>query len=77
MGRQDLRLEPADREDPTAERDLAGHRDVLADGDLRQRAHDGGRHRDARGRAVLGDAAGRDVDVERVLLEHLPRDPQL
>src|SRR6185436_17270547 len=29
------------------------------------------------GRPVLGDAAGRDVDVEGVLLEHLPRDAQL
>ena len=30
---EDLALEPADREHPTAERDLAGHRDVLADRD--------------------------------------------
>ena len=38
---QDLALEPADREDPTAQRDLAGHRHVLADGDAGEGADDG------------------------------------
>ena len=32
VGGEDLALQPADREDPAAEGDLAGHRDVLADG---------------------------------------------
>ena len=36
--REDLRLQAADRQHPAAERDLAGHRDVLADGDARERA---------------------------------------
>ena len=74
VGREDLALEPADRQHPAAERDLAGHRDVLADGDAGERAHHRGRHRDARGRTVLGDRPGRDVDVQGVLLEHLALD---
>ena len=74
---QDLALEPADREDPTAEGDLAGHRHVLADGDAGQGAHDGGGHRDPGRRTVLRDAAGRHVDVQGVLLEDLARDAEL
>ena len=74
---EDLALQPADREDPTAERDLAGHRHVLADGDAGQGADDRGGHRDPGGRTVLRDAAGRDVDVERVLLEDLALDAEL
>ena len=72
-----LRLEPADRQHPAAEGDLAGHRHVLADGDAGEGADHRRRHRDARGRTVLGDAAGRDVDVQGVLLEHLALDAEL
>ena len=77
VGREDLALEPADREDPTAQGDLAGHRHVLADGDAGQGADDGGRHRDPGRRTVLGDGAGRHVDVQRVVLEDLARDAEL
>src|SRR4051794_23340346 len=76
MGRQDLALEPADREDPAAEGDLAGHGEVLPDGDPGEGRDHGRGHRDPGGRAVLGDRAGRDVDVEGLLLERLPSDPE-
>src|SRR5688572_31084924 len=62
VGGQDLALQPTDREDATAQGDLAGHRDVLADGDPGQRADDGERHRDARRRAVLGNRPRRNVE---------------
>ncbi len=75
--RQDLALEPADRQNPAAEGDLAGHGHVLADRDAGEGADHGQGHRDPRRRAVLGDAAGRDVDVQGVLLEDLALDAEL
>ena len=74
---EDLALQATDRQDPTTQRDLAGHRHVLVDGNAGEGADHGQGHRDARGRTVLGDAAGRDVDVQRVLLERLALDAQL
>ena len=57
-GAEDLLLDPADGQHPPGERDLAGHRDVVACRPLRQRRDEGGGHRDAGRRAVLGDGAG-------------------
>ncbi len=74
---EDLALEAADREHAAAERDLAGHRHVLADGDARERGDHRGGHGHARRRSVLGDGPGRHVDVQGVLLEHLAGDPEL
>jgi hypothetical protein len=74
---EDLALEAADREDPTTERDLAGHRHVLSDRDGGERAHHRRGHGDPGRRAVLRDRAGRHVDVEGVLLEDLALDPEL
>src|SRR5207245_5443894 len=45
--REDLALQPTDREDPTAERDLPGHCDVLPDRASSQGTHDGRGHREA------------------------------
>ena len=62
--RQQLLLQPADRQHPPAQGELAGHGHVAADGDARgqrdQHAGDG----DARRGPVLGNAARRDVDVD-------------
>ena len=76
VGGEDLALQPADRQHPAAQGDLARHRHVLADGDAGQRAHHRGGHGDAGRGSVLGDRARRDVDVEGVL-EDLARDAQL
>jgi hypothetical protein len=74
---QDLALEPTDGQDAPAQGDLAGHGDVLADRDAGQGADHGRDHGDARRWPVLGDGTGRDVDVERVLLERLALDAEL
>ena len=74
---EDLGLEAADGQHAPAERDLAGHRHVLADGDAGERGDHRRGHGHAGRRAVLGGGAGRDVDVQRVLLEHLALDPEL
>ena len=67
MRGEDLALEAADRKHTTSQRDLTGHRDVLADGDAGQGADHSRGHGDARRGAVLGDGAGRHVDVQGVL----------
>ena len=54
--RQQLLLQPADRQHPPAQRDLAGHGHVAAHRDAGQHRDDGGRHRDAGRRTVLGVA---------------------
>jgi hypothetical protein len=62
-------LQAADRQHLAAQRDLAGHRHVLADLAPGQRRDERGRHRDPGRGAVLGDGAGRDVDVDVALVE--------
>ncbi len=74
--RQDLLLDPADREDLAAQRDLAGHREVVAHRPADRGGGEGAQHRDAGRRPVLGDRAGRDVDVERVVVEEGRRDAE-
>src|SRR4051812_36377328 len=64
VGGEDLLLEAADRQDAAAQGDLAGHGDGLADGDAEQGAGHGGGHGDAGARAVLGDGALGEVDVD-------------
>ncbi len=76
MGGQDLGLQPADGQDATTQRDLAGHGHVLAHRDARQRADHGRDHGDAGRGAVLGDGSRGHVDVHRVLLEVLALDAQ-
>ncbi len=65
----DLLLEPADRQHPTLEGDLAGHPDGVLDRAAREQRGERRDHRDARAGAVLGDRSGRDVDVELLALE--------
>ena len=72
--REDLLLQPADRQHAAAQRDLAGHRHVAADRPPRQRRDHRRRDRDAGRRAFLRHRARRHVHVDVVLLEHLGRD---
>ena len=77
MRREQLLLDPADRQDPATEGDLPRHRDVAPDPPARERRHDRGRHGHARRRSVLRDGPGRYVDVHRVVLEESLGDPEL
>jgi hypothetical protein len=54
--REQLLLEPADRQHPAAQRDLAGHRHIRAD-------RDAGQHRDDRGRPCATPADGPSFGV--------------
>ena len=75
--RQRLLADAADRQHEAAQRDLAGHRDVLAHRLISQRRHDRRRHRDAGRRSVFRDRAGRHVDVQVVRVEKVRRDAEL
>src|SRR5687768_15968823 len=68
---QDLALQPADREDPSAQGDTMTHRYVLADGDHGHCADDGQRHRYARRRAVRRARACPYVDIQGPLIDVL------
>ena len=61
---EQLFFEAADGQDFAAKCDFAGHGDIAPDGDVRERAADGGRHGDAGGGAVLRDRAFGDVEVD-------------
>ncbi len=74
-GAQDLLLDAADGQHAAGEGDLAGHGDVVPRRAAGEGRDHGGRHRHARRRAILGDGARRDVDVQ-VALEALGRDAQ-
>src|SRR6476469_7091220 len=66
LGGERLLLQPADGQDLAGQGDLPGHRHLAAhDPSGDQRAQRGG-HRDARARAVLGDRAGGNMDVQVV-----------
>src|SRR3989454_3306437 len=75
--REELLLHTADGQDEATERDLARHRDVLADLATRQGRHDGRRHGHAGRRAILGDRARGHVDVHGVVLEEALRHAEL
>ena len=62
--RQDLFTDAPHGQDASGERDLAGHRQVGLNGLIAKQADQGGGDRHARGRAVLGDCASRDVNVQ-------------
>src|ERR1700760_933103 len=69
VGGEDLLLEAADGPDATLEGHLTGHPDGVLHRPLGEQRGERGHHRDAGRRAVLGDGAGRDVDVEGLVLE--------
>ena len=69
-------LRPPIGQHAAAQRDLAGHRDVVADADAGEQRDERGEHRDAGARAVLRHAARGDVDVEVALLEEVLRDAE-
>ena len=69
LGRQDLFLDAADREDVAPEGDLSGHGHVPADLGVRAQGDEGRGDGHAGRRPVLGDGALGDMDVEIVLLE--------
>src|SRR5262245_64727036 len=62
LRRERLLLQPTDRQDLARQRDLAGHRDVVADGPARDPGGGGGRRRDPGREAVLGAQRYRSVD---------------
>src|SRR4030042_3649798 len=76
VGGEDLVLDSAHREDQTPEGDLARHGEVLLHRPVREERSQGGEHRDPRRRAVLGNGAGGDMDMEVHLFEEVPGDPQ-
>src|SRR5262249_31597344 len=63
MGRQDLFLETANREHAAAQRDLARHRQIVADGLARKSGDQCSCQSNAGGRPVLGDRPLRDMNV--------------
>ena len=72
-----LLLDAADRQHPAGQRDLAGHRQIVAAPGAGQQRHQRGHHRDARRRTVLRDRAGRHVDVDVGRLAEVGADPEL
>src|SRR6267143_4273085 len=77
LRRQDLLLEPADLQDAPAQRDLAGHGDIVAYRRVGEGGGKRGGHGDPGGRSVLRDRAGRHMDVEVVLGEDAWLDAEL
>ena len=68
MGRQGLFLEAADGQNLAAQGNLPGHGNILAQRPVGQGRGHGRSHSDAGGRAVLGNGAGRDVDMHIIFL---------
>src|SRR5690606_11274425 len=75
-GRDQLLLDPADREHVPAQRDLSGHRDLAPDRALGEEGDECDDERDAGRRPVLRRRAGRDVHVDISPIEPAVRDPQ-
>src|SRR6266851_5211199 len=71
MRRQHLLLQPADRHDPAAQRDLTGHAQGMVDRTPGECRDDSRGHRDARARSVLGHRARRHVDVHVPINERI------
>ena len=71
-----LLLQATNRQDATAQRDLACHRHVLADGNTRQHRDNRRRHCNARRRSIFRRGAFRHVDVDVLLVEHGRRDAE-
>ena len=64
VGGQHFLLDAADWQNEPGERDLAGHGSVAANGEAGIERRQGRRHGDTGRRAILGDGAGRNVDVQ-------------
>ncbi len=62
--RQQLLLQPADRQHAAAQRHLAGHRDIAAHRHAGQCRDDRGGDADTRRRTILGHCAFGQVDVD-------------
>src|SRR5580693_5046709 len=75
-GGEKLLLEAADRQHPTAQGDLAGHRDVSLYRNAAQHRNDRGHHRHAGRRAVFGRRTLRHMDVDVLLLEDSRQDAE-
>ena len=73
LGGERLLLQAADRQHLPGQRDLAGHRHVVAHRAPAEQRHERGGHRHAGARAVLRDRPGGHVDVEVVLGEPVAR----
>src|SRR2546428_516679 len=71
---QDLLFHAADRQDVAAQGDLTGHGNRSLDGLVGQNRDDGGRYRDARRRAYLGDRSVRHVDMDVQVTEGVEGD---
>src|SRR3569833_2107093 len=76
-GGDGLFLDAAHRQHQAAQADLAGHRDVGLHGLAREQRVQRGEHVPAGAGAVVGNGAGRHVDVDVALLEQLEREAEL
>ena len=77
VGGEHLLLQPADRQHPALQRDLAGHADRVLDRPAAQQRRERRDHRDAGTRAVLRDRARRDVHVELAIAERARLEAEL
>ena len=75
--REELRLDPADGEDPSAESALASHRRVGANPPAGEERDERGEDRHTRRGAVLRDCSRGDVDVNVLVLHALGSDAEL
>src|ERR1019366_4523660 len=77
MRRQDLLLHAANRQDPALERHLAGHPYDGTYWHAAKQTHQRRRHRNARGRSVLGYGSRGHVEVKALVREELWIDVEL
>jgi hypothetical protein len=77
VGGQHLLFQPADRQHATLQGHLAGHADGVLDRTAAEQRGQGGRHRHAGARPILGYGACGDVDVELPLVEGVLVNPQV
>ena len=72
-----LHLDATHREHLTAQRDLPGHRNVVANRNAGQQGHERDRHRGARRGPILRNRARRNVQVDVGLFEEILVDPEI
>ena len=71
-----LFLDPAYRQNQSAQADLAGHGEIAAGRAMGNQRRQRDEHRDSGARPILRNGAGRHVDVDVALLERRRLDPQ-
>ena len=77
LAAKDFFLQSPDWQHASPQCDFTGHRQIAARRHLRHRRRDGGGHRDAGGGPVFGNGAGRHMDVQILLGEHVGLMPRV